>query len=114
MNNLNNFSNGRKDASIMLIKQCPLCSKKYSPENMEILEEEGYAFLAYLSCGNCSSHLIIRVIASPHGLVGTASITDLQASEVLTFREERAIRANEVLDLIEIIDKGNLLESLTI
>lgn len=113
-NNINNFHNSRRDASIMLVKQCPLCNGSYRPENMEILEEEGYTFLAYLSCGKCGAHLIIRVIASPHGLIGTASITDLLAREVLPFREEDVISANEILDLVEIINNGNLLNSLLI
>lgn len=114
MNNLNNFNNGRRDAGIMLIKHCPLCNRKYNQENMEMLEEEGNTFLVYFSCENCSSHLIVRVVASPHGLVGTASITDLQANEVLTFRFEKAISANEILDLIDVIKKGNLLNNLYI
>lgn len=112
-NNFNNFSR-RKDAGIMLVKQCPLCHRNYQQDNFKILEEENYTFLAHLSCSNCGSHLIIRVMISPHGLVGTASVTDLQASEVLAFREEGAVSANEILDLVEIIKQDNLLERLTI
>lgn len=112
INNFNDFLNGRKEASLMLIKKCPLCNNNYYPDKLEILDEAGNTFLAYLSCNNCGSHLIVRVIASPHGLVGTASITDLQANEVMSFSEEEVISANEIIELIEILRKNGLMSNL--
>jgi len=112
INNIDNYFNGRKEASLMLIKQCPLCNNSYHPQRTEILEEGGNTFLAHLSCSYCGSHLIIRVVASAHGLIGTASITDLQANEVLIFRDEEVISVDDILELAELIKKNDLLNDL--
>lgn len=108
-NNLNNFlNNNRRDASLLLVKQCPLCNRVYLPEHLVILDDSGGTFLAHLSCSNCGSHLIIRVVASPNGLIGTASITDLIADEVIAFNENEVISADDVLDLSGMIKENSL------
>lgn len=107
-----NFNNSRREASLMLIKRCPVCNSNYFPEKLEILEEQGNTFLAHLSCNNCGSNLIIRVVASPHGLIGTATLTDLLAEEVLNFNESEVISANDILDLIDLINQSNFLNNL--
>jgi len=113
--NFNNlFNDSRRDASMMLIKKCPLCNNNYLADKLAILDDRGNTFLAHLSCTYCGSHLIIRVVASPHGLVGTASITDLQANEVLSFNEEKELSADEIIELIGIIKKGELMSNIYI
>jgi len=111
-NNFNNFGGKRRNAGSALINQCPLCSNKYNPENLQILEEEAVSFLAHLTCSKCSSNLIVRVMVSPQGLVGTASVTDLTAGEVIRFRNEKTLSANEILDLTELINSGQLINLL--
>lgn len=113
--NYNNlFNDKHKEASLLLIKKCPLCNNNYLADKLEILDDSGNTFLAYLSCGYCGSHLIVRVVASPHGLVGTASITDLLADEVMTFSQEEIITANDIIELVAIIKKSELLNNIYI
>lgn len=114
-NNLNNFLNSsRRDASLLLVKQCPLCNRAYLPEHLVVLDDTGGTFLAHLSCSNCGSHLIIRVVASPNGLIGTASITDLLADEVMNFNDNEVVTADDVLDLSDIIKENSLFTRLNL
>ena len=83
--------------SIRLIQQCPVCNKKYQENKVQILDEQGNAFLAYLTCSFCRSNIIVRVVSLPQGLVGSAILTDLNPDEVIEFSERQSIVSDDVL-----------------
>ncbi|MBT3690102.1 hypothetical protein HOE31_02445 [bacterium] len=97
--------------SLKLVQKCPVCSNDYTTGKIQILEEEGNSFLAYLTCSFCSSSILIRVMSMPHGLVGNAILTDLAADEVMFFSEENTVSSNDVLEIHDYFSKqGDFIE----
>jgi len=92
---------------LRLIQKCPVCGSDYTEGRIEILDEDEKSFLVYLSCGFCSSGLIVRVMTLPHGLIGNAILTDLAAPEVLSFSESPTVLGNHVLEIHELINKDS-------
>ena len=91
--------------SLRLIQKCPICNQDYASGRIQILEEEGNSFLAYLTCGFCHSSILLRVMTLPHGLVGNAILTDLSSEEVLPFSEESKVISNDVLFIHDYLAK---------
>ena len=89
--------NQKGQFSLRLIQRCPVCNQDYINGQIQILDEENNSFLAYLTCGNCYSSILVRVMTLPQGLVGNAILTDLASEEVMPFSEEGQISGNEVL-----------------
>lgn len=83
--------------NLRLVQRCPVCKAEQASAQLEILEELGSSFLAYLSCSRCGSSLIVRVMTMPQGLVGNAILTDLSSEEVVRFTGAPAMTADEVL-----------------
>jgi hypothetical protein len=93
MNNLTSHT-------LHLIKTCPVCKAKFGEGQISVVEkdEEGKATVL-LSCTSCQSALLARVVEMPFGILGTASLTDIQASEVKKFAAGEKVTFNDVLDL---------------
>jgi len=86
--------------TLHLIKICPVCQAKFGAESLSVVEknEEGKV-LVLLSCKNCQSSLLARVVEMPFGILGTAALTDIQASEVKKFMEGEKVAFDDVLEL---------------
>lgn len=95
----------RGQFSLRLIQKCPVCARDYNGGRIEILSESDQSFLAYMSCGSCSSSIIVRVLTLPHGLVGNAILTDLNGAEVLSFSEVEPVLSNQVLEMHQLISQ---------
>ncbi len=93
--------------SLKLVQKCPVCNNDYSTGKIQILEEEGNSFLAYLTCSQCNSSILIRVMTMPHGLVGNAILTDLSSDEVIYFKEVTDISSNDVLEIYDYFLRQN-------
>lgn len=93
--------------SLRLIQRCPVCNGDYTESRLEILDEDEKSFLVYMSCGFCSSSLIVRVVTLPHGLIGNAILTDLSAPEVLSYSDSPTVLGNHVLEIHELINKDS-------
>ena len=91
--------------NLKLIQKCPVCNADYLDNRMEVIDENDRGFLAYLSCGFCSSNIIIRVLTMPHGLIGNAILTDLGPIEVLEYTKIDAIKGNDVLEAHALISQ---------
>lgn len=98
--------------SIRLVQNCPVCDRKYRENKVQIIDEHGNSFLAYMTCTFCRSNIIVRVISMPQGLVGSAILTDLSPEEVLKFSHEENIQTNDILNIHEINKKGNIIETI--
>ncbi|MCX6785988.1 MAG: hypothetical protein NTZ18_04020 [Candidatus Komeilibacteria bacterium] len=96
----------RGQFSVRLIQKCPVCNNDYNEGRVEILEENEYSFLAYLTCGFCASSIIVRVMTMPHGLVGNAILTDLTAAEVAVYGAEPSVVSDQVLAIHQLIDSN--------
>ena len=99
--------------SLRLIQKCPICNQDYGSGRIQILEEEGSSFLAYLTCNFCHSSILVRVMTLPHGLVGNAILTDLASEEVIPFSEENKIVSDDVLFIHDYLAKdGDFIQKL--
>ncbi|HLC63918.1 MAG TPA: hypothetical protein VJK25_01025 [Patescibacteria group bacterium] len=97
----------RGQFSLKLIQKCPVCNHDYTEGKIEILDEAEQGFLAYLTCGFCSSSIIVRVMTMPHGLIGNAILTDLTSAEVMDFALEPEVGSDNVLDLHRLISQDS-------
>jgi hypothetical protein len=105
--------NQKGQFSLRLIQRCPVCNQDYNTGKFQILDEENNTFLAYLTCSNCRSSILVRVMTLPQGLVGNAILTDLYSEEVLPFSEEQQITSNEVLAIHDyLVRNSDLIEKL--
>ncbi|MBU1036962.1 hypothetical protein KKF32_02915 [Patescibacteria group bacterium] len=105
--------NQKGQFSLRLIQKCPVCNQDFSTGRIQILDEENNSFLAYLTCANCRSSILVRVMTLPHGLVGNAILTDLNSEEVISFSEEEQINSNDVLFIYDYLaKKGDFIERL--
>jgi transcription elongation factor Elf1 len=103
---------GNTPFNLRLVQRCPVCKAEQASAQVEILEEMGASFLAYLSCARCGASLIVRVMTLPQGLVGNAILTDLTAEEVLRFASQGNVAADDVLDVWQSLSGGGFLAEL--
>ena len=89
------------NSSLRLIKQCPVCSTKYVSRKVQIIDYAESGVLLHFSCPTCFSSLLANVTEMPFGLVGSAMLTDLQAEEVLKFKNKEKVTSDDVLDVYE-------------
>ena len=89
-----------------------MCRAEQVTANVEILEEVGSGFLAYLSCTRCGASLIVRVAAMPQGLVGNAILTDLSSDEVVRFALTSNVTPDDVLATWELATSPSLLAAI--
>lgn len=91
--------------NLKLIQKCPVCNADYVDNRLEVLEENERGVLIYLSCGNCFSNMIVRLLAMPHGLFGNAILTDLQPAEVVAYAQDGHVSGDNVLEAHQLIHK---------
>ncbi|PIT90178.1 MAG: hypothetical protein COU22_03665 [Candidatus Komeilibacteria bacterium CG10_big_fil_rev_8_21_14_0_10_41_13] len=97
----------RGQFSLKLIQKCPVCNNDYHEGQIEILEENIRGFLAYMTCGFCSSSIIVQVNTMPHGLVGNAILTDLSSVEVMDYAQHDQVLGDNVLEMHQLMGKAN-------
>ena len=100
--------------SIRLVQNCPVCDRKYQPNRVQIIDEFGNSFLAYLTCNFCQSNLIVKVISMPQGLVGNAILTDLSPEEVLRFSDAATVSGDDILNVHQSLSNNEILTYLKI
>ncbi|MBL7021792.1 hypothetical protein ISR92_00470 [Patescibacteria group bacterium] len=100
--------------SIKLVQNCPVCTRKYQQNRVQILEAFGNSFLAYLTCNFCNSNLIVKVISMSHGLVGNAILTDLSPEEVMSFSDGDKISSDDILNVHQSINNNEIINNLKI
>ena len=100
--------------SIRLVQNCPVCDRKYQPNRVQIIDEFGNSFLAYLTCNFCQSNLIVKVISMPQGLVGNAILTDLSPEEVLKFSDGIKVTSDDILNVHQSLTKNEIFNNLKI
>lgn len=87
--------------SLKLIKQCPVCSSKYLIEKIAIVSDEEDGYLLHFSCHNCANALLAKIAPLPFGIIGSAVLTDLEANEVLKFKNAGSVSVDDVLEVYE-------------
>lgn len=95
--------------NLRLVQRCPVCKADQASAQLEILDELGNSFLAYLSCSHCGAALIVKVMTMPQGLVGNAILTELSSDEVLKFAGSPVVSQDDVLEVWQAVKEGSYL-----
>jgi hypothetical protein len=91
--------------SLKLIKQCPVCNTKYLLDKIEVVADESDGYLLHFSCHNCFNALLAKIAPLPFGVIGSATLTDLEANEVLKFLNAGAVSTDDVLEVYQQLEK---------
>jgi len=88
---------------LKLISYCPLCEASSNSLRARVLEERDEAYLLYLQCANCGSSIVALVLNSGLGITSVGLVTDLTGDDVLRFKDEGAIKSDDVLTFHNLI-----------
>ncbi len=86
---------------LRLIQSCPVCGNDYQEPMLRLLGEGERDVFAHLTCGQCHSKILVKVVMTQNGVIGNALLTDLFPEEVDRFRKSGAVDANLVLSVHE-------------
>lgn len=81
-----------------LIKQCPVCQTNYEVRKIQIVDFTESGVLVYFFCSICQSSLLAQIAEMPFGIIGSATLTDLQAEEVNKFKHSGPVTVDDVLE----------------
>ena len=91
--------------SLHLVKQCPVCHTRYSAREVQIVDYTKNGALLYFSCPVCLSSLLVNVTEMPFGLIGSATLTDLEVNEIQKFKNAEPVNADDVLEVYKMLEK---------
>ena len=92
---------------LKLISYCPLCEKSYNPLRARILDERDGAHLVHIQCAECGSSIVALIMTSSLGVTFVGLITDLTGDDVLRFKDEGKLTADEVLSFHSLLYSNN-------
>lgn len=84
--------------ALRLISYCPLCEAAYNPLRARILDEREDAHLLHIQCASCGSSIVALVVSSALGITSVGLVTDLTGDDVLKFKDDRIMSADDVLE----------------
>lgn len=71
-----------------------------------MLEERDEAHLVHIQCSSCGSSIVALIMNSAIGLTSMGLVTDLTGDDVLRFKDEAAVTADDVLGFHQVIEDG--------
>mgnify|MGYP001369136051 CR=1 FL=1 len=92
-----------------LITHCPICNLKYDPLEAKILDENNDSHLVYIKCRNCTSAILAVIVSNNMGVSSIGLITDLNSDDVIKFRDQEHISADEVIEAYQFFNKEKIL-----
>lgn len=84
---------------LRLIASCPICSHKYEPFRAKMVGVAGNSHMWYVMCSMCRHALLVSVLVNEEGVNSVGILTDLQFDEVIRFRNQSVITANDCIAL---------------
>ncbi len=94
--------------SLRLIAYCPLCEAPFNPLRARLLEEQDGAQLMHIECAKCSGAMVALIMSSPLGITSFSLLTDLTSEDVIHFKDETALSADEVLAFHGLLHKNSI------
>ena len=91
------------------ITHCPVCHLRYDPLEAKILDEAEANHLVHVKCRNCQSAIVAVLLTNQLGVSSIGLITDLSSEDVLRFKNNAPISADEVIEAHEFIVKEKVL-----
>jgi len=77
---------------------CPLCDAKYNPFYAKVIETGDDTNLLHSQCRDCGAYIISLVTHTPFGLSSVGIISDLDAKDVIRFKNQPKITCDDVID----------------
>ena len=100
------------DETLKLVSYCPVCHYHYDPFEAKILEESKGAHLIHVRCSRCHSAIVALIMTSSVGVSSVGLVTDLDGQEIVKFKDYHRISSDDVLDLHEFLERGDLEKAL--
>lgn len=88
---------------LRLISYCPLCDASYNPLRARVLEERDEAHLVHIQCASCGSSIVALILSSNLGITSVGLVTDLTGDDVLRFKDELPVTADDILDFHQVL-----------
>lgn len=92
---------------LRLISYCPLCEVSYNPMRARVLDERDDAHLVHIQCASCGSSIVALILNSAMGITSVGLITDLTGDDVLKFKDEGYVTADDVLEFYRAVHPDN-------
>lgn len=99
------------EESLKLLASCPICKAEYSPIKANVLEEQENAHLIHIQCDKCASAVVVKVTTNSTGATSVGLVTDLTPEDVLRFKTGESVSADDVLELHDLLNKGEFINS---
>lgn len=91
--------------NLRLLRNCPICQHEFNTNSVQILSENDFGVLTYMTCLACGARLLTKLSTQPQGIVGNAILTDLRPEEVIDFAGGAdSIQADDVLAVHQLIN----------
>lgn len=83
----------------IIAKFCDKCGTPYTPDNLDIIQDNNISSIIHFSCDNCKSNHIATFI-KPMGISNRMPVnTDLDVDEIGNFASMQETSLEEVLDI---------------
>ena len=95
---------------LKMMGKCPVCHNKFNPISAQILEEKNDNYLVYVRCQHCQSSVIAVITAGMFGVTSIGLITDLNAEEVLKFKNNKSINIDDVINTHQLLQHKQIIK----
>lgn len=68
-----------------------------------MLDERDEAHLVHIQCSQCGSSIVALIMSSALGITSVGLVTDLTGDDVLRFKDELPVSADEALQVYELL-----------
>lgn len=89
-----------------LATQCPVCRRKNSPLDVNVLEEREEAHLLHVRCRSCGCQVLALLSQGRAGAMSFGFLTDLTIDDVRRLAAGSPVDAEDVLQLIGLLEKN--------
>lgn len=96
---------------IQILKQCPLCKERYDDAGIHAREEGQGTYIVHARCPQCQHGLLALVSVSQLGMSSVATLTDLDATDVVRFRHKQAVTEDDVLNFYQLLKRQKSFET---
>ncbi|OGE88722.1 MAG: hypothetical protein A2722_02350 [Candidatus Doudnabacteria bacterium RIFCSPHIGHO2_01_FULL_50_11] len=90
---------------------CPICGSRYQPEKTRLVDSarpntgEEQTVVIHSDCTNCRSSVIFNVALSGSELFSLGVVSDLSASDAITFRRQKPLSEDDIMKLHSYLEK---------
>jgi len=95
------FGKERGLDGLKIVSRCPICQTEHNPMETALLDEANGSHLIYIKCRKCGSGVVAALTPTNFGMSSVGLVTDLTGNEIMQFKENSRVSANDVLSIVE-------------